>query len=63
MSLTKGYSTIEGCVRQSSDLPIEKDIQEIILTTEDLHDLLGQLFIIKKIKNKEIKVILSDERI
>ena len=63
MSLTKGYSAIEGCIRQSSDLPIEKDIQEIILTTEDLHDLLGKLFIIKKIKNKEIKVILSDERI
>ena len=44
-------------------MPIEKDIQEIVLTTEDLHDLLGQLFIVKKIKNKEIKVILSDERV
>ena len=63
MSSTKGYSAIEGCIRQSSDLPINKDIQEIVLTTEDLHDLLGKLFIIKKIKNKEIKIILSDERI
>lgn len=63
MSSTKGYSTIEGCIRQSSDLPIEKDIQEIVLTTEDIHDLLGQLFIIKKIKNKEIKLVLSDERV
>lgn len=63
MSSAKGYSIIEGCIRQSSDLPIEKDIQEIVLTTEDIHDLLGQLFIIKKIKNKEIKVILSDERV
>ena len=63
MSSPKEYSIIEGCIRQSSDLPIEKDIEEIILTTEDIHDLLGQLFIIKKIKNKEIKVILSDERV
>ena len=63
MSSTKGYSTIEGCIRQVSDLPIEKDIQEIILTTEDIHDLLGQLFIIKKIKDKEIKLVLSDERV
>lgn len=40
-----------------------EEIKEIVLTTEDIHDLLGQLFIIKKIKNKEIKVILSDERV
>ena len=40
-----------------------EEIKEIVLTTEDLHDLLGQLFIIKKIKNKEIKVTLSDERV
>ena len=63
MSSTKDYSTIEGCIRQVSDLPIEKDIQEIVLTTEDIHDLLGQLFIIKKIKDKQIKLVLSDERV
>ena len=63
MSSTKGYSTIEGCIRQSSDLPIEKDIQEIVLTTEDIHDLLGQLFITKEINGKKIKIILKDERI
>ena len=63
MSLTKGYSTIEGCVRQSLDLPIEKDIQEIILTTEDIHDLLGQIFITKEINGKKIKIILKDERV
>ena len=40
-----------------------EEIKEIVLTTEDIHDLLGQLFIIKKIKNEEIKVILSDERV
>ena len=63
MSSTKGYSTIEGCIRQSSDLPIEKDIQEIVLTTEDIHDLLGQLFITKEINGNKIKIILKDERI
>ena len=40
-----------------------EEIKEIVLTTEDIHDLLGQSFIIKKIKNKQIKVILSDERV
>ena len=45
------------------NLANESEEIEIVLTTEDLHDLLGQLFIVKKIKNKEIKVILSDERV
>lgn len=63
MSSPKEYSIIEGCIRQSSDLPIEKDIEEIILTTEDIHDLLGQLFITKEINGKKIKIILKDERV
>ena len=33
---------------------------EIVLTTEDLHNLLGSLYIIKRINNKKIKIILND---
>jgi len=40
-----------------------KESEEIILTTEDIHDLLGQLFIKKEINGKKIKITLKDERV
>ena len=40
-----------------------KESEEIILTTEDIHDLLGQLFITKEINGKKIKITLKDERV
>ena len=33
---------------------------EIVLTTENLHDLLGQQFIFLEVNGKPIKIILKD---